>query len=255
MAVSVAHEGIRSALTEPQLSKLEAASELRTLKAGELLFSEGDKATHSFAVLSGAVKLTKTHPDGESRIIGLMFEGDLLCGTCGPLRTCSAEAGTDLELCAIPVEATSRLAGEAPKLERVFFQAALAELEARHDWMLLLRGSTAFQRVAGFFRLLIKRACPRGSGGRQGYPEPVHLTLPLSRAEIASFLDVTLETVSRQLTLMKKAGLIEFSSMRQVTVPDIWLLAAHAESSFQGGSWTSMPQSPYPARMAERPAA
>lgn len=240
-AASITHGGIRSALAGPQLLKLEAASRLRTFKAGEIIFSEGERATHSFIVLSGSLKLTKIHPDGERRIVGLMFPDDLLCGTFAPQRSCSAEAATDLELCAMPVETLSRLADEAPKLERVLFQAALAELEARHDWMLLPRGRSAYQRVAGFLRLLVKRANPSTGRAQHGDAEPVRLTLPLSRAEIASFLDITLETVSRQLTVMKKTGIIEFSSMRQVIVPDIWLLDAHAESGFHGGSWLPQP--------------
>ncbi len=181
-AAPIAHEGIRSALAEPQLHKLEAASQLRRLRGGERLFCEGDKVTHSFIVLSGTVKLTKTHPDGDPRVIGLLFAGDLLCGACGPLRTYSAEAGTDLELCAIPVEVTSRLAEEAPLLERVLFQAALAQLEARHDWMLLLRGASAFQRVAGFFRLLARQASPRqcGQAGERCRTCPAYLA-PFAR--------------------------------------------------------------------------
>ena len=125
---------------------------------------EGDITTHSLIVLFGALKLAKVHPDGERHIIGLMFPDDLLCGTFKSHQTCSAEAATDVELCAIPLEILSNLCAEAPGLERVLFRAALSELEAGHDWIMLLRGCSAYQRVAGFLRLLAKRGQQDSAG-------------------------------------------------------------------------------------------
>lgn len=242
---SITHGGIRSALTDEQLRKLEAASRRRSFKAGELIFKEGDKPAHTFAVISGALKLTKVHPDGEEHIIGLMFADDLLCGTFKPRHTCSAEAATDLELCAIPVETLSGLLDEAPQLERVLFQAALTEHEAYNDWMLLLRGCTAYQRVAGFLGLLAKRVLPKAAVSQNDGSVPVQFTLPLSRAEIAGFLDITIETVSRQLTLMKKKSVIELPSSRdsrEVIVPDVWRLGAQAVNGFSGSEGPAMLQ-------------
>ena len=140
-------------------------------------------------------------------------------------QTCSAEAATDLELCAIPHEILSSLAAEALGLERVLFRAALSELEGGHDWILLLRGCSAYQRVAGFLGRVAEHA-PQDEAGS------VHFTLPLSRAEIASFLGITIETVSRQMTLMKKRGVIELPvsrDSREVIAPNLALLSAHAE--------------------------
>ena len=231
-ACPIRHRGIRTVLTEDQLRKLEGAARRKTFKAGEVIYMEGDITTHSFIVVSGALKLTKVHPDGERHVIGLMFPDDLLCGMFKSHQTCSAEAATDLELCAIPLEILSSLTAEAPGLERVLFRAALSELEGGHDWILLLRGCSAYQRVAGFLRLLAKRGQQSELGG-------VHFTLPLSRAEIASFLGITIETVSRQMTLMRKRGVIELPvsrDSREVIVPNLALMAAHAEHEQPAGS-------------------
>ncbi len=229
-ACPIGHRGIRTVLTEDQLHKLEGVSRRKSFKAGELIFMEGDITTHSFIVLSGVLKLTKIHPDGERHVIGLMFPEDLLCGVFKSHQTCSAEAATGLELCAIPLETLSSLIAEAQGLERVLFRAALSELEGGHDWILLLRGCSAYQRVAGFLRLLAKRGQLDEAGG-------VRFTLPLSRAEIASFLGITIETVSRQMTLMKKRGVIELPASRDsrdVHVPNLALLATHAEREQSG---------------------
>jgi CRP/FNR family transcriptional regulator, anaerobic regulatory protein len=224
-ACPIRHRGIRTVLTEDQLCRIEGCARRKFFKAGEIIFMEGDITTHSFIVLSGVLKLTKIHPDGERHVIGLTFPEDLLCGMFKSHQTCSAEAATDLELCAIPLETLSSLTADAPGLERVLFRAALSELEGGHDWILLLRGCSAYQRVAGFLRLLARR-------GQQDESGSVRFTLPLSRAEIASFLGITIETVSRQMTQMKKQGVIELPASRDsrdVIVPKLALLAAHAE--------------------------
>jgi len=256
-ACHVRHRSIRSALTDEQLRKLEWASRRKAFVAGESIFNEGDKTTHSFIVISGALKLTKIHPDGERHVIGLMFPDDLLCETFKPRHTCSAEAATDLVLCAMPLETVLNLCDEAPAFERVLFRAALNELEASHDWMLLLRGCSAYQRVAGFLRLLSKRAQPSKDGARQEGPVRVRFTLPLSRAEIAGFLGITIETVSRQMTLMRKNAVIELPASRdsrEVVVPNLALLAAHAERDFSGGGRSSAAPPAYSAQAGFYPA-
>jgi CRP/FNR family transcriptional regulator, anaerobic regulatory protein len=230
-AYPIRHRGIRTVLGEDQLAKLEGSTRRKTFRAGELIFMEGDVTTHSFIVVSGVLKLTKKHPDGERHIIGLMFPDDLLCGMFKPNQTCSAEAATDLELCAMPLALLSTLTAEAPGLERVLFRGALSELEGGHDWIMLLRGCTAYQRVAGFLRLIAKR----GQAGESG---AIHFSLPLSRAEIASFLGITIETVSRQMTQLRKRGVIELPvsrDSRDVIVPDLMVLSAHAERDMSAG--------------------
>ncbi len=227
----VTHEGIRSVLTDEQLSELEKAARPRTLQAGELLFEEGDSATHSFIVTSGVVKLRKIHPNKERYIIGLMFPGDFLSGAFKPCQSYSAVAATDVKLCAIPHEACEHLFKDAAELERAFFRASLSELEACHEWTLLLRGSRAYERVAGFLLHLARRAQPSIGSTLRNEPIPVRFVLALSRGEIAGFLNIKIETVSRQMTLMRERKIIHLPESREVIVPDMELLAAHALSN------------------------
>lgn len=231
-ACSISHSDFRTALAHNQLRKLEKVSTLKFYKAGETIFHEGDTRTHCFIVVSGAIKLIKIHPGGGRHVIGLLFQHDLIYRTFKPHHLCSAEAAVDLMLYAMPLDAILSLCEKAPKLERVLLQAALSELEANHDWMLLLRGCSAYQRVAGFLRLLAKRAHPGGMADLCEEGVQVRFTLPLSRAEIAGFLGITIETVSRQMTLMRKRGVIELPvsrDSREVLVPDLAVLSAHAE--------------------------
>ena len=174
-AYPIRHQGIRSVLNEDQMRKVEAVARRKSFKSGELIFMEGDITTHSYIVLSGALKLTKVHPDGERHITGLMFPEDLLCGLFKSHQTCSAEAATDVELCANPLEILSSLCAEAGAGTRLV-PRGLERAESRDDWILLLRGCSAYQRVAGFLRLVAKRGQQDQTGG-------VRFTLPLSRAE------------------------------------------------------------------------
>jgi CRP/FNR family transcriptional regulator len=185
-------------------------------------------------VTSGVLKLSKIHPDNRRYTVALLFSGDLLSGAFRPRQTCTVEAATKLELCVIPLEALFKLFKEAPELERALFRASVRELEACQDWALLLRGCSAYLRVAGLLLRLATRA-QLSANPAPGNGAPVCFPLPLSRGEIAGLLGITIETLSRQMTLMKKARVIEISGSRDVTVPDVALLAAQAASDASGG--------------------
>jgi CRP/FNR family transcriptional regulator, anaerobic regulatory protein len=132
----------------------------------------------------------------------------------------------------IPPDALSHLLKSTPQIERALFRASSIELEARHDWTFLLRGCSSYQRLALFLWLLAMRAQPQSNSTRQNKVVTVQLSLPLSREEIAGFLDITIETVSRQMTLMKKRGIIEVQGSREVIIPNIGLLADDAAIDF-----------------------
>ena len=156
--------------------------------------------------------------------MGLMFPGDLLCGMFKAQQSCTAEAVTDLEVLEIPHDAFQGLFGEVPKLERVLFLAALYELEACRDWMLFIRGSTAYQRLAGFLQLLARQAV-LAEGKEKSNAGSARFTLPLPRREIGCVLDMTMETVSRQMALMRRRSVIELEGPRGVIIPDVSALA------------------------------
>ena len=88
--------------------------------------------------------------------------------------------------------------------------------EAR-DWMLTIGRKTANEKVASFLYLIATHIDPE-AGVAKG---PVRFELPLKRADIADFLGLTIETVSRQITKLRKSGLVEIENNRSVTVPDM----------------------------------
>jgi CRP/FNR family transcriptional regulator len=99
----------------------------------------------------------------------------------------------------------------------------LDELDAARDWLLLLGRKTAREKLASFVLMLARReaVAPQGASG-------VQVALPLTRAEIAEYLGMTIETVSRQFTKLRSDGVIAFDSSRALRVPDMDTLVAEA---------------------------
>jgi CRP/FNR family transcriptional regulator len=116
---------------------------------------------------------------------------------------------------------------DAPELKQRLLEQTLDELDSARDWMVLLGRKTAEEKVASLFLMLVTRArCSEGFEKAQGHP--VVLDLHLKRQEIGDFLGLSYETVCRQITALRKKGLIEQPSRRRFTIPDQEALAITA---------------------------
>ncbi len=146
-----------------------------------------------------------------------MFPPDFLGRAFRRSNPYFAEAASDLEICVFPKDAFERLAGEYPELEHRLFERALDELDAAREWMLLLGRKTAEEKVADFLYLLARRSLATHCADHA----TASFELPLSRADIADYLGLTIETVSRQLTRLKTSGVIRLVNNRLIEVPDL----------------------------------
>ena len=117
--------------------------------------------------------------------------------------------------------------GEYPGLQQRLFQHTLDELDAARDWMLLLGRKTAEEKVASFLYMQARRSLPTGCV-HKGTPGAAAFELPLTRSDIADYLGLTIETVSRQLTRLKTSSVILLSTNRLIMVPDLDRLAQAA---------------------------
>lgn len=225
-ACTARHGGVCATLSNRQLSELAKTTLRRTVHSGASL-ANIDEEEGSFAnILAGVVKLTKVLRDGRQQIVGLQFAPDFVGRPFGKETGLITEAVTDLEVCTFPKRVLERMLSDNPALEHKLYEQALAELDDARDLLLTLGRKTAQERTATFL-LLIARHSPSGKrnpgeGGR------VRFELPLTRAEIADFLGLTIETVSRQLTRLKINGLIVMEKSRSITVPDMDDLAVAA---------------------------
>ncbi|MET0314486.1 MAG: Crp/Fnr family transcriptional regulator, partial [Hansschlegelia sp.] len=185
---------------------------------------DAESIDHYSNILSGVVKLTKTLPDGRQQIVGLQFAPDFLGRPFRKESQVTAQAATDVELCSFPRRAMERMLAEQPGLEHRLLEQTLKELDQAREWMVMLGRKTASEKVASFL-LMIARNIDPTAPPQQHYAA---FDLPLSRAEIADFLGLTIETVSRQLTKLRGEGVIRIENNRHVIVPDLGRLSARA---------------------------
>lgn len=196
------------------LAEVEALSTTLVLAPGQQLFSEGDPAGHVFNVTGGTLKIYKLLPDGRRQVTGFLFTGDFLGLANQESYAYSAEAVTEVRLCRFQRRQLDGLLERRPEMERGLLTRASHELAEAQEQMLLLGRKTAKERVASFLLLLARRARQRG-----GSAEP--LPVPMSRTDIADYLGLTTETVSRTVTRLKTEGLIRLLPNSQVSLSNV----------------------------------
>ncbi|MFN7010842.1 MAG: Crp/Fnr family transcriptional regulator [Allorhizobium sp.] len=213
-ACEARHGGICATLSNPQLVELNKHSTRRKIDAGNEVIGQGERVGSYSNILNGVVKLSKMMADGRQQIVGLQFAPDFLGRPFYSESSVTAEAATETEICSFPRPIIDRMVGEAPDLERKLHSQSLKELDEARDWMLTLGRKTAQEKVASFLYLIATHIDPERSGNSATFD------LPLSRADIADFLGLTIETVSRQMTKLRKDNIIVIENNRHVIVPD-----------------------------------
>ena len=211
-----------AALEDTELSRMADIVRGRQLAAQETLFSEGDEANSVYNVTAGTLKLYKLLPDGRRQITGFLFTGDFLGLSMLERYAYTAEAVTPVSLCQFPRRQIEKLLDEFPKLQQRLFAMASNELEAAQDQMLLLGRKTAKERLVSFL-LNLSRLQER----RKQRDNPV--SVPMSRADIADYLGLTTETVSRSFTALRSSGLIRLTEGGTVDLADYDALQDLAE--------------------------
>ncbi|MCD1636680.1 Crp/Fnr family transcriptional regulator [Martelella mediterranea] len=220
-ACEARHGGICSVLTPEQLAQINKHSSRRTIEGGAEVVGQGESVGSYSNILRGVVKLSKMMADGRQQIVGLQFAPDFMGRPFSRESALTAEAATETEICAFPRAALERMIEESPELERKLYNQSLKELDEARDWMLTLGRKSAREKVASFLYLIATHIDPLADDG-------CTFDLPLSRADIADFLGLTIETVSRQMTKLRNEKVIIVENNRHVSVPDIDRLNAAA---------------------------
>jgi CRP/FNR family nitrogen fixation transcriptional regulator len=169
------------------------------------IFAQEEDADLVYMVVSGAVRTTRLLSDGRRQIGGFYYAGDLIGLETGPAHRYSAEALVDSEVLVARRSALAALAGDGV-LDRALLATTRRELDRAQEHILVLGRKTASEKVAGF----LKDLAQRGGGER--------VALPMSRQDMADYLGLTIETVSRMLTHLQCAAVVEFDGRRRFTV-------------------------------------
>lgn len=218
------HRGICGALSPEQLIKLSKMTSRKLLKKNTVISHLDEQVDRFSNVIKGVAKLTNITPDGRQQIVGLQFAPDFLGRPFGYRSQVSTEAATDIELCSFPKATLENLIKENAELEHKLHEQALKQLDDAREWMLALGRKTASEKISFFLYWVAIHDDPSCE-----MKENVELLLPLSRTEIADFLGLTIETVSRQITKLRKSGLIDLLNTNTIIIKNMDNLASHAD--------------------------
>lgn len=211
------HRGVCGALDPDQLIGLAKTSSRHKLEPGVELIGNAEAICNYSNLLSGVVKLTKSLSDGRQQIVGLQFAPDFLGRPFEVESAINAEAATTVCLCSFPKTAVERMMKESPELQHRLLKQTLNELDGAREWMVTLGRKTAPEKVASFLLMIVRNIDPTVDPAAKS----ACFDLPLTRADIADFLGLTVETVSRQLTRLRADGVIRIENKRHVTVDSV----------------------------------
>jgi len=189
---------------------LTAISSLQRKAPGETLFAEGDETNSVYEIVSGMLRLIKLLPDGRRQITGFLSAGRLLGLAPEGAHIYTAEAVTEVTLCRYGRAAFERLIDEVPGFAKRLLTVTSHELRAAQNQMVLLGRKTATEKVASFLLLIAEQQ--DGDG--------MKVDLPMTRSDIADYLGLTIETVSRTLTKLKQDGLIVLPTPNRLKIRD-----------------------------------
>lgn len=197
---------ICGALSSDELAALDQISQARVFAAKSVMFEQGSPAVSVFNITEGVVRLYKSLSDGRRQIVGFALPGDFLGLAMTDRFAVAAEAITQVRACRFARTAFQDYVDTRPHLLKRMHEFSSYELSLAQDQMLLLGRKTAEEKVAAFLRNLQARY------GRIGAMS-VTVPLPMSRQDIADYLGLTIETVSRTLTKLARQKVV-------VIVPD-----------------------------------
>jgi CRP/FNR family transcriptional regulator len=172
---------------------------------GEAVFWEGDQASHIFDVREGVLRVCKLLPDGRRAIVGFIYPGDVLGVSFQSRYLFTAEAVTAVKIRRLPRAQFFDAVNGSPPLRPQLFALLCDEMSAAQDQMLLLGRKRAEERVVSFL-LAVQRKTAIGKT----------IELPMSRLDVADYLGLTIETVSRMMTGLTRQGLIAATGRHSV---------------------------------------
>lgn len=203
-----------NALGAADLAAFKRSGNTRRLDSGEALCWEGTSAGHVYSVTHGVLRLSKLLPDGRRQITGFAFPGDFLGITLEDEHPFTAEAVAPAELCRFPRSRFDTFVEEHPHMERRLYTEAARELSAAREQLVLLGRKTAAERLATFLLQMMART-PQTDG------QPPRALLPMSRSDIADYLGLRIETVSREIGALKTARLVRMMGIHELLILDL----------------------------------
>lgn len=228
----IRHRAVCAHCEPDELVSLEEIKFYRSFEAGQTIIWSGDQMNFVGSMVSGIASLTQTMEDGRTQMVGLLLPSDFVGRPGRETAPYDVQATTDLVMCCFRKKPFEELMKTTPHIAHRLLQMTLDELDAAREWMLVLGRKTAREKIASLLSIIARRDA---SLAQKGNSASIVFDLPLTREAMADYLGLTLETVSRQISALKRDGVITLDGKRHVTIPDMARLMDEAGDDTDGG--------------------
>lgn len=228
----IRHRAVCARCEADELEKLDQIKYYRSFEAGQTVIWAGDKMDFVGSVVSGIATLTQTMEDGRTQMVGLLLPSDFVGRPGRDKAAYDVVATSDMVMCCFRKKPFEDMMNVTPHIAQRLLEMTLDELDAAREWMLVLGRKTAREKIASLLSIIARRDASLNMMSTGG---PMVFDLPLTREAMADYLGLTLETVSRQISALKKDGVIHLEGKRHVTVPDFNRLLEEAGDDNDGG--------------------
>ncbi|MFC2968467.1 transcriptional regulator FnrL [Acidimangrovimonas pyrenivorans] len=228
----IRHRAVCARCDDRELEELEKIKYYRSYEAGQTVIWSGDQMDFVGSVVTGIATLTQTMEDGRRQMVGLLLPSDFVGRPGRPAAAYDVTATTDLVMCCFRKKPFEDMMLRTPHIGQRLLEMTLDELDAAREWMLLLGRKTAREKIASLVAIIARRDASLTLDGTKG---PLTFDLPLTREAMADYLGLTLETVSRQISALKRDEVIVLEGKRHVTIPNFDRLLEEAGDDSDGG--------------------
>jgi len=228
----IRHRAVCARCDVHELEVLDSMKYYRSFEAGQTIVWSGDRMEFVASVISGIATLSQTMEDGRRQMVGLLLPSDFVGRPGREFATYDVTATTDLVMCCFRKKPFEEMMAHTPHVQQRLLEMTLDELDAAREWMLLLGRKTAREKIASLLAIIARRDASlhlrQGNGA-------MTFELPLTRDAMADYLGLTLETVSRQISALRKDDLISLEGKRRVTIADFDRLLEETGDDADGG--------------------
>ncbi|WP_435594182.1 transcriptional regulator FnrL [Rhodovulum tesquicola] len=228
----IRHRAVCARCETDELDQLEAIKYYRTYDAGQTVIWSGDRMDFVASVIEGIATLSQTMEDGRTQMVGLLLPSDFVGRPGRETAAYDVVATTALTMCCFRKKPFEELMIRTPHIGQRLLEMTLDELDAAREWMLLLGRKTAREKIASLLAIIARRDATLKLSNPRGR---IVFDLPLTREAMADYLGLTLETVSRQMSALKRDGVIVLEGKRHVTIPDFDRLLGETGDDSDGG--------------------
>jgi CRP/FNR family transcriptional regulator, anaerobic regulatory protein len=228
----IRHRAVCARCEGDELQRLEQIKYYRSYQAGQTVIWSGDRMDFVASVVSGVATLSQTMEDGRRQMVGLLLPSDFVGRPGRDSVAYDVTATTDLVMCCFRKKPFEDMMLSTPHVGQRLLEMTLDELDSAREWMLLLGRKTAREKIASLLSIIARRDASLSL--KQGSKRLI-FDLPLTREEMADYLGLTLETVSRQISALRKDKVISLEGKRHVTIEDFDALQEAAGDDSDGG--------------------